>query len=977
MAESVGQIGLDLVVNQNQFQSQLKGIKNIAKKAGAVIAGAFAVKGLKDFGQECLELGSDLAEVQNVVDVAFPKMSSTIDSFAKNAASQFGLSETMAKRYAGTFGSMSKAFGFTEEAAADMSTTLTGLAGDVASFYNISQDEAYTKLKSVFTGETESLKDLGVVMTQTALDQYALANGFGKTTSAMSEQEKVALRYAFVQDQLSDASGDFERTSDGWANQMRILSLQMDSLKATLGQGFINLFTPIIKQVNTLLGKLDTLANAFKSFTELITGNKNDGLDNTKSSVDGIADSANEASDNVSDIGDAAKKAAKKAQGALADFDELRVMSSDESESSGSGSSGGMSASVDYGNVAHIGNNEFSKLEKTMGSVKKEFTDIAKLFSKGFSISFKSGGIKKIQGKLGSIKDNLINIFTDPKVINASGSWVNSVVLNLGKTVGAVSSIATSISAMLIGGISKYLEQSGGVIKDKIVQMFDLSSKSTDIVGNFTTAIADIFTVFEREQAQQIVADILSIFTIAGANVLTLCMQLGTDILDAVTSPIINNKDLIKETLEKTIEPISNVVQSVKDSVADIFESIQNSYDTYVAPALGTLKKTWDKTAQSLLKAYNKYIAPALDKVSSMFDELLDDHIVPMFSKLSEFSGKVWGLIATIRSFIQPFIDWLIPNVFAVVGAEIGTIWSILQEFVANVSSVITGLITAITGVVDFVTGVFTGDWKKAWDGILAIFSGFWTAFKALLGTVATVISAPFKAAWTAIRTVFGSIGKWFKNKFNTAWEGIKSVFSNPGEFFAGVWGGITGAFGNVTKWFKDKFSKAWQAVKDVFSTGGKIFNGIKDGIAGVFKTVVNGLIDGINRIITVPFDAINGMLNMIRNVGVANVKPFEGLWDENPLTVPQIPKLAKGAVIPPRAPFLAMLGDQRNGTNIETPLDTMIQAFETALDKRENSAGGNIEVNVYLEGDAKGVFKLVKTEAKKEENRTGKPAFS
>lgn len=129
-------------------------------------------------------------------------MTAQVDEFAKSAAQSFGLSETMAKRYTGTFGAMAKAFGFTEKQAYEMGTTLTGLAGDVASFYNLSQDEAYTKIKSVFTGETESLKDLGVVMTQTALDSYAMANGFGKTTSKMTEAEKVALRYAFVQDQL-------------------------------------------------------------------------------------------------------------------------------------------------------------------------------------------------------------------------------------------------------------------------------------------------------------------------------------------------------------------------------------------------------------------------------------------------------------------------------------------------------------------------------------------------------------------------------------------------------------------------------------------------------------------------------------------------------------------------------------------------------------------------------------------------------
>ena len=204
-------------------------------------------------------------------------MAEQVDKFAKSAAGSFGLSETMAKKYTGTFGAMAKAFGFSEKQALDMGATLTGLAGDVASFYNLSQDEAYTKIKSVFTGETESLKDLGVVMTQTALDSYALANGFGKTTDQMSEAEKVALRYSFVQKQLSAATGDFSRTSQSWANQVRILSLQFQSLKASIGQGLINVFLPVLRMINTLIGRLVTLADAFKSFTELITGNKSSG----------------------------------------------------------------------------------------------------------------------------------------------------------------------------------------------------------------------------------------------------------------------------------------------------------------------------------------------------------------------------------------------------------------------------------------------------------------------------------------------------------------------------------------------------------------------------------------------------------------------------------------------------------------------------------------------------------------------------
>ena len=339
---SSGKVKADIEEIGSQADKTSNGMKGSLipslKRIGLAMAAAFSVKKVIDFGAQCVELGSDLQEVQNVVDVTFPRMQKRVDAFAQNAAASFGLSETMAKRFTGTFGAMAKAFGFNEQAAYDMSTTLTGLAGDVASFYNISQDEAYTKLKSVFTGETESLKDLGIVMTQSALDSYALANGFGKTTQKMTEAEKVALRYKFVQEQLTGAAGDFLRTSDGWANQVRVLKLQFDSLKATIGQGLINVLAPVIKVINTIIGKLMSLANAFKSFTDLITGKSSTGGGVTASAagMGAVAAAADNANAAVSGAGSAAKKAAKDMKGITTGIDELNIIQQpDESEAAG------------------------------------------------------------------------------------------------------------------------------------------------------------------------------------------------------------------------------------------------------------------------------------------------------------------------------------------------------------------------------------------------------------------------------------------------------------------------------------------------------------------------------------------------------------------------------------------------------------------------------------------------------------------
>lgn len=233
----------------NRYQKDIMNCSNATDVfSGAVkkLAGMFSAAAIIKFGSDCVKVASDLQEVQNVVDNSFGSMSKSVSAWAEANASNFGLSELSAKQYLGYIGSMATQFGFTTQQAAEMAETLTGLTGDVASFYNLSDSESYNKLKSIFTGETESLKSIGVVMTQNALDAYAMANGFGKTTQSMTEQEKVALRYQFVLDKLANATGDFSRTSDGFANSSRSLSLELENLKAEVGEELLPAAATII-----------------------------------------------------------------------------------------------------------------------------------------------------------------------------------------------------------------------------------------------------------------------------------------------------------------------------------------------------------------------------------------------------------------------------------------------------------------------------------------------------------------------------------------------------------------------------------------------------------------------------------------------------------------------------------------------------------------------------------------------------------
>lgn len=349
-------------VNSKGFNKQVDGIQKETTKAFGLMSVAIgnifadmaqrAVSGIGNFVKDSLNKGSEIAELQNVVESVFTTMADKVEDFSQSALENFGLTEAQSKKMVGTYGAMSKSFGYTEEQAYGMSTALTGLTADVASFYNLNHDEAYTKLKSVFTGETESLKELGVVMTQAALDQFALEKGFGKVTSRMSEQEKVALRLAFVQDKLSVASGDFLKTQDQWANQTRILTGQFDSLKAALGQGFINVLTPVIRTINTLMAKLIQLANLFKDFTAKLMGVKSGGgAGEAMSEVAEAADSAASSTGGIEKAANGAAKAAKAAKKSLMGFDEINKLTSNDDTSSSAGGGGG----TGYGMIEDIG----------------------------------------------------------------------------------------------------------------------------------------------------------------------------------------------------------------------------------------------------------------------------------------------------------------------------------------------------------------------------------------------------------------------------------------------------------------------------------------------------------------------------------------------------------------------------------------------------------------------------------------------
>lgn len=951
MSTNVGAVDFELLLNSNPFNKGLKnttntikssGIENSLKKIGKLAVAAFSVKAIVNFGKECIDLGSDLTEVQNVVDVTFGSLNTEVNKFAENAIDKFGLGQTVTKKYVGTFGAMSKAFGFSNKEALAMSETLTGLAGDVASFYNLSSDEAYTKLKSVFTGETETLKDLGVVMTQNALDQYALANGYGKTTAKMSEQEKVALRYKFVLDKLSLANGDFARTSDSWANQTRVLSLRFNELKATLGQGFINIFTPIVKGINWVLSKLQVLANAFKSFTEMIFGNA--GGDNGSSTVSNLATDASNASDAVSGIGDSAKKSAKDLK-SLASFDTAQILKKDDSDSSSSGSgSGGIDTSV----LGDLTNSAMQQANAQMDNFIKKSKELFSIFKEGFDDAFENTNFDGIIDSCERIKTALTEIFTDSDINEYAAEWVDTVLYNMGRITGSVASVGVTIADNLLGGFANFLEQNEEDIQEHIMNIFSISSESWDLLGDISETFADIFAVFRGPEAKKCTADIIAIFTDGILGVYEIVGKFTNDILYIISQPFIENKDLIKNALEGLLQPISNVLETIKQGVQDTFSKFWEVYDTYIRPAVENIKDGFSSILETVLNVWNENIKPILDEWASRFDSLWKEHLQPMVNNFLEFFGKLINGISTLwNTWLVPIINWIVANVIPVLGPIFETIGNLFMDVFGVISDILNGVWQVLGGLIDFIVGVFTGDWEKAWNGIKSIFSGIWTMIKGIL-----------EGIWNAIKDIIKGAIDYVKNYINMVMSGIKSIWENIWNgiksFASNIWNGIKGIFSGVGSWFSNIFQQAYNGITRVFSNIGNFFSGIWQRIKNTFsnlgtsignaisnavKSGINGVISLIERTINRAISLINGgidLINLIPGVSVGKIGSLN------------LPRLAQGGYVKANTPQLAMIGDNRHQGEVVAPEDKLMSLYKKA--NQEMGLGNNDKVIELLE---------------------------
>lgn len=623
-----GSIRIDTSINSQPIDSGLSAIENKIKSIGTTIGLAFGVKELIDFGKRAVTAASDLTEAQNVVDTAFGDMSWKMEQFAATALDTYGISELTAKNMGSTYMAMAKGMGVATNAASDMAVTLTGRLSDIMSFYNKTQSEVDTIGRAMITGETEPLKAISVVMTQTNLSAYALAKGYEKTYDAMSANEQLIVRYKYFLEQTAMAQGDFAKTSEGWANQTRLLSERWNEFITNFGGLIMNTLTPALEFANEAVSFLNELFFGGKDNAENASAVKN----------------AEAVTDEVTSMGAAADNSKKKLNNLIAGFDELHVISGAKSDSDKEQST---DAGIDTSNLLGVNLDADTKTaKKAAGKYRDVINEIYLAFKRHPLTKTIEGIIKGVGKFFGFIKDN--------NKISAGG-----IVDTLMDILGAI--LAYKTVKGIVGGVSAFTKGFGGLIG--VITAHPVAAAIVGITG-LAIGISELEENLSRQRIASYFGDI----------------SISLDEIDELVSPI--NEDI--NNLAKAFSDNETKIKTSRDNFLELSKAIGATTD---ALKFSSSSEDIDKFTQQV----DEYIDAALDYTNAkndtsalrelyMADGKIDETEQAVLDSIENLNGSVSSKIETIRAQIHAITQAAADENRGLVEAEIENIKRLYDE---------------------------------------------------------------------------------------------------------------------------------------------------------------------------------------------------------------------------------------------------------------------------------------------------------
>lgn len=823
------------------------------------------IRGLGLF-RNAIDISSDLTEVENVVRTTFGNMEYKVNDFVQNSIQQFGMSELSVKQYASTFQAMGTAMdvggkqienanrflnGATDgyiglsDSMSDVSLNLTKLTADMASFYD--KDQAYVAkdLQSVFTGMVVPLRKYGLDLTQATLKEWAMKNGMDADIKSMTQAEKAMLRYQYVLANTTAAQGDFARTADTWANQVRILKQSFQQLGSIIGGALINAFKPFLRTLNFVMQKVISFATTVTNALGAIFGWK------FEVSGGGVADDWSDAASSADDLADSTGKAAdntKKMKTNLLAIDELNVLNPDDSNSGFGGSGSGAGGA---GGGAGSGG-----LVKT-DTIWKDFeSNIKDLYQLGEYIrDALIGAMESIDWD--SVYEKARNFGTGlAKFLNGLFAGSNGITLfgEVGKTIA--SALNTVVYAALSFGKEFNFEQFGYNIADGINNFFatfdfaalaeTLNTWANGIWNVLTTAISNIDWMTAYNKIVEFLENI-DIKTIA----ITIGMLSIKNILGA---------NIASSALGFVGKSISQKIGSAIASSLGIEMAAGGGIGKALTLAGGKMGSTLLLGAKAVLG--NKEAQLVFSNPVAAAASGIETTVNPIIASLSGITGIVTGAGIAIWNFVSMWQNGfsIIKEVIMGIGIALAAVGAVILGAPALVAAVIAGIVAAVATIVivikdhwEEIVSFFTSTIPAWWNGTaLPFIQSIPEKFMELVDNIATFISElPGKIGYW-LGYAFGSFVSWISDTISFVTEKVPEIIDSIVKWFADLPDKIHNKFvlvlQKLSQWKDDAVTFVTQKVPEIANGIIDAFKNLKDNLFDIGKNAINGLWDGMKN---------------------------------------------------------------------------------------------------------------------------------
>lgn len=763
---------------------------------------------------------------------------------------------------------------------------------------------------------------------------------------------------------------------------------QLKGSAATAAAGLASALAPVI---TWLINLINSLLNAFIRLISLITGKSIGAMKKQGKAIS------------------ATGSAAKKASGELAKFDELDVLNKNDSGGGGSGISP-----------------DFSGIDESVNALSDRMKELLDKFKEGFKKGFGDAGegLKNIKDDLAKIGAILKEIWTDPEVSAAVKRFTDTCAYALGEVVGAAASIGVSIAENLVGGLARYLERNKEFLKGILANAFNLGADIVGLFGDFAAAVAVVFRSLGSEGAKQLTSGFIGIFANSALGMVQTMEQIGYALAKPLMQPFIDNAEKIREVFSNFFAAIAPFFVGISDGIANFYAALGNLYNEVIKPLIDGLAEFNSSILGSLLDKLNAF----LESLTGLADPLhiageAIGFLVGAFGGLQVAAGFVSAAVGFLASpfgiavaaigaaiaagvllyqnwdmakdKVQGLIDTIQPAFAAIKTAALNLATAVEETWTTYVVPVLDSAKTAIQSlweiVIQFWEGIvypiiqeimavilelWNDSLKPLWDKITDLVQSVIALVQVLCQWVVAIIAAIVQAVLELWNQVLAPLISWllatfgpvFKDVFNAIGTVVKTIIKVICDKIDMALTALKGIIDFLTGVFKGDWEGAWNAIK-------QIFFGVFDSLHKKAADVLNGIKELVGNVVQGVKDLVSGL----GDLGGAIANKVSSAWNavtsgspaqqsmEAPLASLPVPALARGAVIPPNRRFLAMLGDQTNGTNVEAPLETIQEALAEVL-----AAQGGQDITIRFAGDLAQLVRLLNPYIDKENNRRG-----